>query len=366
MPKDWIGSVEMFTVGISAVCLLTALFTQSVIPAVLGVVPLAVAVFLNGRYRRQIEASRVQTQLRIEQLEQICAEQTAFVNRLASAAPTAPGQEAILMRMRRAMAESYAKTQNRLVALETGELNSLRQDMTVLQADYETIQQRLTALPQLFDRMQKIEQDLYQFQAYLSAFPQQFASIAIGDELQSLKHRLEQMPQGMTNGQSTVDELNSRLIHIEAAIQDLNCRLIHNPQPIQPAEGAAYMPEEVYVLQMLRQKLQEPETVLYPDHGVELPTGMGVQMRFVRLIRRADATSICERLVRDPDLRVPAATVSWVKSRFISGVRELETVIYRNRHGQSDKYLFLYELMKLIDDLIAEFDVVQANQTSEL
>lgn len=360
MSKDWTGSVEIFAITISGVCLLTALFSQAVIPAVLGVLPLVVAVGLNSRYRRQTEAAKVQAQLRIDRLEQIYAEQHVLVNRLAGSAPTAPGQEAILMRMRRAMAESYAKTQSRLIALENGELSTLRQEINDLRSEYQTLQQKLGELPQIFDRIQQIEQYLHQLQAHLSYFPQQFAPLAIGEEVQALKNQISQIPD------QTISELNSRLIHIEAAIQDLNCRFTDNLPSADPIHSRGSVPQEVYVLQILRQKLQEPETILHPDHSVELPTGMGVQMRFVRLIRRSDAISICEKLIRNPELRVPAATVAWVKSRFTAGVRELETVIYRNRYGNSDKYLFLYEVMRLIDDLIAEFDVVQANQAGEL
>jgi len=358
--KDWTGSVEILAIAISVVCLLIALFTQAVIPAVLGMLPLVIAVGLNSRHRRQIEVSRTQSQLRINRLEQVCADQTAFVNRLAGAAPTVPGQEAILMRMRRAMAESYAKTQNRLIALETGEVNSLRQDVSSLRSDYETLQQRLDELPQLLDRVQHIEQYLHQLQAHLNYFSQHFAPAAIGEELEALKHQLSQFPEQSLN--ETINELSSRLIHTEAAIQDLNCRFTDSLQPVHPSRAGAYVSEEVYVLQILRQKLQEPETILHPDHSVELPTGMGVQMRFVRLIRQSDAISICEKLVRNSELQVPTATLSWVKNRFTSGVRDLETVIYRNRYGNSDKYLFLYEVMRLVDDLIAEFDAVQVSE----
>lgn|GEM_PF-6523912 len=360
MSKDWTGSVEILTIAISIVCLLIALFSQAVLPAVLGMLPLVFAVGLNSRYRRQIEASRTQTHLRIDRLEQICADQATYVNRVVGATPAAPGQEAILMRMRRAMAESYAKTQSRLIALETGEVNSLRQDVSTLRSDYETLQQKLDELPQLLDRIQHIEQYLHQLQSHLSDFSQHFAPAAIGTELETLKHQLNQRSETAIG--EAVSALNSRLIHIEAAIQDLNCRFTDPPLPVHPSRGGAYVPEEVYVLQILRQKLQEPETILHPDHSVELPTGMGVQMRFVRLIRQSDAVSICEKLVRNPELQVPAATLSWVKNRFTAGVRDLETVIYRNRYGNSDKYLFLYEVMRLVDDLIAEFDTVRASE----
>jgi len=339
------------------------------------------------RNQKRLHAMTLQNRAEMARLEHLSLENQQRLNRMMASLPTSIGQEALFNRIRQALATSYARTQNRLTSLEAIDLDSLRIDISQLQADYGTIQESLRAVFQELDRLQMLEQYIVYLQSYqvpqMLQVPQiqppeeqtlEYASEqvylpeqaylleppflpeqpSLEQQIEDLRIQLANLPMnGIADLHIRIDTIERTLIEFEAQLTDLSQRL-H-----EPIAKPLITSDEMRVLQMLKQKMQEPEAILHPDQSVELPTGMGVEMRFIKLIKRSDAIALCDKLARMPDLPVPAATISWVRSRYLLGIRGLETIVYRNRYGGTDRYILLHEAMGLIDDLIREFEANQ-------
>ncbi|MBI4785019.1 MAG: hypothetical protein HY785_27505 [Oscillatoriophycideae cyanobacterium NC_groundwater_1537_Pr4_S-0.65um_50_18] len=344
---------------------------------------------LTWRNQQRFRAAHLQTQAEIARLERLSLENQQRLSRMMASLPTSGGQEALFNRIRQALATSYARTQNRLTTLEAIDLDALRIDISQLQSDYGTLQASLHTVFQELDRLHMLEQYIVYLQSYsqhpssqysLSQHPSSPSPIpqiqppeqpeyvteqpsliappvlpdqpALEQQIESLRDQIANLPNG-------VDELGSRIDALERTLIQAELRLAHLEQRFSEPARPLSTSDEMRVLQVLKQRIQEPEAILHPDQSVELPTGMGVEMRFIKLIKRSDAIALCDKLARMPDLQVPAATISWVRSRFVMGIRSLETIVYRNRYGGTDRYILLHEAMQLIDDLIREFEANQ-------
>ncbi|HEY9625994.1 MAG TPA: hypothetical protein V6C84_01725 [Coleofasciculaceae cyanobacterium] len=345
---------------------------------------------LTWRNQQRFRAAHLQTQAEIARLQRLSVENQQRLSRMMASLPTSGGQDALFNRIRQALATSYARTQNRLTTLEAIDLDALRIDISQLQSDYGTLQASLQTVFQELDRLHMLEQYIVYLQSYpqysVSQYPVSQYPVpqypvpqiqppeqqpeylteqpylieppvlpeppALEQQIESLRDQIANLPNGVDELCSRIDALERTLTQAELRLANLEQRFNDPTQPLSTSD-------EMRVLQVLKQRIQEPEAILHPDQSVELPTGMGVEMRFIKLIKRSDAIALCDKLVRMPDLQVPAATISWVRSRFVMGIRGLETIVYRNRYGGTDRYILLHEAMQLIDDLIREFEANQ-------
>ncbi|MBW4659434.1 MAG: hypothetical protein KME15_12225 [Drouetiella hepatica Uher 2000/2452] len=335
---------------------------------------LAIALVRMWRNQRKCQNANLQNRAEIARLERLSLENQQRLNRMMASLPSSVGQDALFNRIRQALATSYARTQNRLTSLEAIDLDSLRIDISQLQADYGTLQESLQVVFQELDRLQMLEQYIVYLQSYqvpqiqppveeqpyISEQPYLPEQLYISEQ-PSLEQQIEDLRIQLANlPTNEVTDLKIRLDALERTLTDFEIQLAYLNQRLnEPIAKPSSTSDEMRVLQVLKQKIQEPEAILHPDQSVELPTGMGVEMRFIKLIKRSDAIALCDKLTRMPDLQVPAATISWVRSRFVLGLRGLETIVYRNRHGGTDRYILLHEAMNLIDDLIREFEANQ-------
>ena len=318
------------------------------------------------RNQQRFHDANLQNQAEIARLERLSLENQQRLSRMMASLPSSVGQDALFNRIRQALATSYARTQNRLTSLEAIDLDSLRIDISQLQSDYGAIQESLRTVFQELDRLQMLEQYIVYLQSYqapqiqppIEEQPYIPEQPPLERQIEDLRIQIASLPSNLPmNG---VTDLQIRLDSIERTLTDFEIQLAYLNQRIhEPIAKPLSTSDEMRVLQVLKQKIQEPEAILHPDQSVELPTGMGVEMRFIKLIKRSDAIALCDKLTRMPDLQVPAATISWVRSRFVLGLRGLETIVYRNRHGGTDRYILLHEAMNLIDDLIREFEANQ-------
>jgi hypothetical protein len=302
-----------------------------------------------------------QNRAEIDRLQRLCSENQQRLNRMMASLPTEVGQETLFNRVRQALATSYARTQTRLVALEAIDLNAMRIDISQLQADYASIQDALQTVFQEFNRVHLLEQYVMQLQMNETVHipppvDEKPLYLLLEQEINNLRNHLATLPiDGVNDMRMRLDGLERTLMSFEKRLTEFDQRLTPTSMLLANAIPLANS-DELKVLQVLKQKIQEPETILYPDQSFELPTGMGVEMRFKKLIKRADAIALCDKLARLPDLQVPSATVSWVRSRFLIGIRGLETIVYRNRYGGTDRYILLHEALQLVDELIREFE----------
>lgn len=361
--------IKLFCVA-SAGGAVSSPFSQADLFFAIALLLLTAAAALVWRNQRKLSELTLQNQAEIARLERICAENQQRISRTVSALPTSIGQEALFNRVRQSLATSYARTQNRLMALEAIDLDSMRIDISQLQADHATIQESLQAIFQELSRVQLLEQYVMQLQTYEAppAMPPEVAASCqahlaqevkqelrqeLRQEIDELRHRLADLPR------CDVVELQSKFEAMEQVLFGFDHQLAELGQRFQAPVVPHAASDEIRVLQVLKQKIQELEAILHPDQSFELPTGMGLEMRFVKLIKRSDAIAICDKLARLPDLQVPSATISWVRSRYLVGIRGLETMVYRNRYGSADRYILLHEAINLVDSLIREFETNQ-------
>lgn len=353
--------IEIFCVTTATGSSKSFLISQKEEFVAIALLLLIIAAALAWRSHKKLSRTCVQNQAEIARLERLCLENQQRWSRMMSSLPNSEGQDALFNRIRQALATSYAQTQTRLVSLESVDLNGMRIDLSQLQVDYASLQDSLQTVFQELNRLYLLEQYVMQLQRDEAAQippPANENSLhsSLEQQINDLQNQLATLPiEGLRDLRIRLDALERTLISFENRLMEVEQRLSPTSMLLANAIPLANS-DELKVLQVLKQKIQEPETILYPDQSFELPTGMGVEMRFTKLIKRADAIALCDKLARLPDLQVPSATISWVRSRFLVGVRGLETVVYRNRYGGTDRYILLHEAIQLVDELIREFE----------